>query len=106
MCCIQEETVFCWEKAYIIASLAIYFLTATGSLPRQSCKSLSISLTTSSASTDSRPKSRFECSNCSRTASISLEPRLTLECTSANTRAIGSDAMYCGSFVCLLGDRY
>ncbi|KAG8452276.1 hypothetical protein GDO86_004181 [Hymenochirus boettgeri] len=62
----------------------VYFLTDTGSFPRQSCKSLSISLTTSSASTVSRPKSRCECSSCSKTVSISLESRLTRECTSAN----------------------
>lgn len=65
-----------------------HFLTATGSLPRQSCRSLSISLTTSSASTDSRPRSLLGWSSCSRAAPISLESRLALECTSAKTLAI------------------
>lgn len=85
---------------------SFHFLTATGSFPRQSCKSLSISRTTSSASTDSLARSLAGWSSCSRTAPISLESRLALECTSAKTLAICSDAVNGGSLGCLLGDRY
>ena len=63
-----------------------HFLTATGSFPRQSCRSLSISLTTSSASTDSLPRSWPGWSSCSKTVPISLESRLALECTSIKFR--------------------
>lgn len=83
-----------------------HFLTATGSFPRQSCRSLSISLTTSSASTDSLPRSWPGWSSCSKTVPISLESRLALECTSAKTLAICSEARKGGSLGCLLGDRY